>query len=63
MDSVLGVYAGFTVLILHSDKRARTQPPLSPRADVLIYERSFPALTKSYSHAKSDDVFYNPPLN
>lgn len=60
MDSVGGVYAGFTVLILHSDKRAHAQLPLSACADVLIYECSHPAFTKSYSHAKSDDFFYNP---
>jgi len=63
MDSVLGVYAGFAVLILHSDKRGRIQLPLSPHTDVLICERLFPALTKSYSHAKSGDFFYNPSLN
>lgn len=63
MDSVLGVYASFTVLILHSDKHARIQLPLSPHADVLIYECLFPALTKSYSDAKSDDFFYNLSLN
>lgn len=34
MDSVGGVYAGFTVLILHSDKRAHAQLPLSARADI-----------------------------
>lgn len=57
MDSVLGVYAGFTALILHSDKHAHIQLLLSPHADVLIYEYLFPALTKSYSHARADEAF------
>lgn len=59
MDSVLGVYAGFSVLILHSDKHAHIQLPLSTRADVLIDECLFPKLTKSCSHAKSNDFFFS----